>query len=103
MDRDKADAVILNADVPLPVSAALVRRTLIDRADQLMQDTAIQLLDTDIGSRLFNEPFKMIVLCFLYAQKSYRSQCQKQKMTADGKNPPLAVNLAVAQVLANIT
>ncbi len=28
-----------------------------------MQDIAIQLLDTDIGSRLFNELFKMIVLC----------------------------------------
>ena len=29
-------------------------------------------------------------------------QCQKHK-TADGKNSPLAVNLAVAQILANIT
>ena len=63
MDWDKTDAVVLNADVLFPVPAALVRRTHIDRADQLMQDIAIQLLDTDIGSRLFNEPFKMIVLC----------------------------------------
>ena len=54
MDRDKTDAVVLNADVLFPVSTAFVRRTHIDRADQLMQDIAIQLLDTDIGSRLFN-------------------------------------------------
>ena len=79
MDRDKTDAVVLNADVLFPVSTALVRRTHIDRADQLMQDIAIQLLDTDIGSRLFNEPFKMIVLCFLYAQKSYRFTVPKTK------------------------
>ena len=66
MDRDKTDAVVLNADVLFPVPTALVRRAHIDRADQLMQDIAIQLLDTDIGSRFFNEPLKMIVLCFLY-------------------------------------
>ena len=49
MNRDIADAVVLDADVLFPVSASFVRSTHTDCANQLMQDIAIQLLDPNIG------------------------------------------------------
>ena len=48
IDRDKTDAVVLNADVLFPVLAALVRRAHIDRADQLIVENSIQLLDLEL-------------------------------------------------------
>lgn len=45
MDRNESDAIILDVDLLYPMAAALVRCSYIDRADEFMQDVAIQFLD----------------------------------------------------------
>ena len=66
IQRDKAHEILADADALATLSAAFVRRTDVDRLDQIMGCIGGQFVQIRILMDLLDKQFQILILLFLY-------------------------------------